>query len=203
MGKGSSQEPYAFDIKDTIVVVSGLPRSGTSMLMNMLEAGGMALLRDDIRAPDENNLKGYFEYERVKKLADGDVDWLPKARGKAVKIISYLLLNLPDIYNYRVIFIQRKLTEIIASQRKMLIHRGENPNKIREEKLEIILEKHLNQVDEWINRQRNIKRINVNYNRMIEDPEADIRLLNKFLGNSLDVGIMTQVIDPSLYRQRS
>ena len=203
MGKGSSQKPYDFDINDTIVVVSGLPRSGTSMLMNMLEAGGMALLIDDVRAPDENNPKGYFEYERVKKLADGDIDWLPKARGKAVKIISYLLLNLPDTYNYRVIFMQRKLTEIIASQRKMLIHRGENPNKIGEDELKIILEKHLNQVDEWINRQRNIKRIDVNYNRMIEDPEADIRLFNKFLGNSLDVGIMAQVIDPNLYRQRS
>lgn len=203
MGKGSSQKPYDFDIKDTIVVVSGLPRSGTSMLMNMLEAGGMALLRDEIRVPDENNPKGYFEYERVKKLADGDIDWLPEARGKAVKIISYLLLTLPDTYNYRVIFMQRKLAEIIASQRKMLIHRGENPNKIREDELEIILEKHLNQVDEWISRQRNIKRIDVNYNRMIKDPRADIRKFNKFLGNSLDVGIMAQVIDPSLYRQRS
>lgn len=203
MGKGSSQKPYDFDINDTIVVVSGLPRSGTSMMMNMLEAGGMALLIDDVRAPDENNPKGYFEYERVKKLADGDIDWLPKARGKAVKIISYLLLNLPDTYNYRVIFMQRKLAEIIASQRKMLINRGENPNKIREDELDIILEKHLNQVNEWINRQSNIKRIDVNYNRMIEDPKADIRQFNKFLGNSLDVGIMAQVIDPSLYRQRS
>ena len=203
MVKESLQQPNDFDINDTIVVVSGLPRSGTSMLMNMLEAGGMALLRDEIRVPDENNPKGYFEYERVKKLADGDIDWLPEARGKAVKIISYLLLTLPDTYNYRVIFMQRKLAEIIASQRKMLIHRGENPNKIREDELEIILEKHLSQVDEWISRQRNIKRIDVNYNRMIKDPRADIRKFNKFLGNSLDVGIMAQVIDPSLYRQRS
>ena len=203
MVKASLLQPNDFNIKDTIVVVSGLPRSGTSMLMNMLEAGGMTLLRDDIRAADENNPKGYFEYERVKKLADGDVDWLPKARGKAVKIISYLLFNLPDTYNYRIIFMQRKLTEIIASQRKMLIDRGENPNKIGEDELEIILKKHLNQVDEWISQQSNIKRIDVNYNRMIENPEADIRQLSKFLGNSLDVGIMAQVIDPSLYRQRS
>ena len=203
MVEGSLHPPNDYDIDDTIIVVSGLPRSGTSLMMNMLEAGGLALLRDDVRAPDVNNPNGYFEYERVKKLADGDIDWLREARGKAVKIISYLLLNLPATYNYRVIFMQRKLAEIIASQRKMLIQRGENPNKIREEELEIILEKHLNQVNEWINGQLNIKRIDVNYNRMIEDPGADIRLFNKFLGNKLDVGIMEQVIDPSLYRQRS
>ncbi len=110
-----------------IVIVSGLPRSGTSMLMNMLLDGGVPLLTDGIRNADHGNSRGYFEYEPVKALEKhGDLSWLPRARGKAVKIISFLLTWLPERYDYRVIFMQRDLDEIIASQNRMLA-RPEEP----------------------------------------------------------------------------
>src|SRR6185503_17792221 len=111
-----------------IVIVSGLPRSGTSMAMKMLEAGGMPILADGIRTADISNPKGYYEFEPVKELdKGGDVTWLAEARGKAVKIISFLLTWLPERYDYRVIFMQRDLREAIASQNAMLAHRGETP----------------------------------------------------------------------------
>ncbi len=198
----SQKKSGELDLADEIVIVSGLPRSGTSMMMNMLEAGGMPLLKDDIRSPDEDNPLGYYEFERVKQLKDGDITWLADARGKAVKIISYLLSNLPETYNYRVIFMQRKLTEIIASQRMMLIRRGENPDKVNEKELKTILESHLRHVDEWLMCQGNIRPIVIDYNCMLESPEADLERINEFLGNSLSVGKMAEVIDQSLYRQR-
>jgi hypothetical protein len=190
------------DLKDRIVVVSGLPRSGTSMVMSMLEAGGLPLLKDGIRQADDDNPKGYYEYERVKKLREGDTDWLSEARGKVVKVISYLLSSLPETHTYRVIFVRRSMPEIIASQRMMLIRRGEDPDKVSEEELTTILIKHLNQVDAWLKTQPHMNRIDIDYNRMIQDPHAGIRRMNAFLGGSLDIDKMSQVIDPDLYRQR-
>jgi hypothetical protein len=192
----------SIDLKNTIIVVSGLPRSGTSMVMSMLEAGGLPLLKDGIRKADDDNPKGYYEYERVKKLREGDVAWLPEAQGKVVKIISYLLLSLPETYTYRVLFVRRKLPEIIASQRKMLIRRGEDPDKVSEEELTHILTKHLSQVDAWMKDQPHMEHIDIDYNRMVKDPQEDILHINTFLGGALDAGKMTQVIDPDLYRQR-
>ena len=171
-------------------------------MMGMLDVGGLTLLKDGIREADDDNPKGYYEFERVKKMREDDLEWLPDARGKAVKIISYLLLNLPDTYSYHVIFMQRKLAEVMASQRKMLIRRGEDPNKISEGELGGILENHLRQVDDWIEGQSNVERMDVDYNRMVMSPEEDIQRINLFLGGSLDVDKMAQVIDPSLYRQR-
>ena len=120
-----------------IVVVSGLPRSGTSMLMKMLEAGGLSVMTDGQRTADEDNPKGYFEVERIKGLAqEGERGWLAGARGKAIKIISYLLRSLPPQFNYRVVFVRRDLDEVLASQSKMMARRGETdqipPAKMRE-----------------------------------------------------------------------
>jgi hypothetical protein len=202
VGEISLEGSGSIDLKETIVVVSGLPRSGTSMVMSMLEAGGLPLLKDGIRQADDDNPKGYFEFERVKKMREGDVGWLPEARGKVVKIISYLLFSLPETYTYRVIFMHRKLSEIIASQRKMLIRRGEDPDKVSQDELENILLKHLNQVDAWFAGRENKERLNIDYNRMLQEPQAGIRSINTFLDDVLDTGKMAQVIDPSLYRQR-
>jgi hypothetical protein len=115
------------EVAQTVVVVSGLPRSGTSLMMQMLEAGGITVLTDGIREPDEDNPRGYYEFERVKALPKGDYEWLESARGKAVKVVSALLEYLPPEYNYKVIFMHRRMEEILASQRKMLIRRGKNP----------------------------------------------------------------------------
>jgi hypothetical protein len=185
-----------------IIIVSGLPRSGTSMMMKMLEAGGMTLLTDNFRKADEDNPKGYFEFERVKKLKDGDTAWLADAHGKAVKVISALLPHLPPTYNYRIIFMERSLSEVLASQRKMLLRRGEDPDKVGDEEMSRLFEKHLKQVMTWMESQLNIQHIIVNYNQMLEDPGPHITRINHFLGEILDTKKMAEVIDPVLYRQR-
>jgi len=190
------------NIKDRIVVVSGLPRSGTSMMIKMLEAGGIVILTDHERKADEDNPKGYFEYERVKKLKDGDVDWLPQAKGKVVKIIAALVTHLPHSYEYDVIFMRRAIPEILASQRQMLIRRGEDPDKVEDEVLAVLFEKHLAQVIDWAKKQKNVRFIEVDYNDMLKDPDPLIRNINRFFGNRLDANQMASVIDPELYRQR-
>lgn len=185
-----------------IIIVSGLPRSGTSMMMKMLEASGMTPLTDNIREADENNPKGYYEFERAKKLKEGDVDWLADAQGKVVKVISALLPHLPSTYNYRIIFMRRAMPEILASQRKMLVGRGEDPDKVSEEELATLFQKHIRQVNDWMEGQPNVKRIDIQYNNLIEDPIPQIDQLNQFMGNTLNVDEMAGVIDPNLYRQR-
>ena len=112
----------------TIYVVSGLPRSGTSMMMKMLEAGGVTPLIDNIRTADDDNLQGYYEFERVKAMKEGDVAWISEAQGKVIKVISALLESLPTEYNYKIIFMEREMMEILASQRKMLERRGKPSN---------------------------------------------------------------------------
>jgi len=186
-----------------ITVVSGLPRTGTSMMMQILEAGGLSPLTDNIREANLDNPKGYYEFERVKKLPKGDDAWLVQAQGKVVKIIATLLVYLPNTYTYRVVFMQRAIPEILASQRAMLLRRGEDPHKTSDEELTQLFEKHLAQVNAWINNQPNIKRININYNQVMENPRASLAQVNRFLDNELDVEKMVQVVDSSLYRQRS
>jgi hypothetical protein len=172
------------------------------MMMKMLEAGGLEPMVDNIRSADEDNPKGYYEFEPVKALPKGENSWLSKAGGKVVKVIATLLPYLPDVYIYQVIFIQRDMREILASQKKMLIHRGEDPDKVGDEIMSQIFEKHLDQVNRWIREHPNVKRIDVNYNLLIHDPLPEIDRVNDFLGNRLDASLMTRVIDASLYRQR-
>src|SRR5512147_2016070 len=144
-----------------VTIVSGLPRSGTSMMMKLLEAGGLPPLTDNLRTADEDNPKGYYEFERVKQLPKGDVAWLPEAQGKVVKVIAALLPYLPAEYTYRVVFMQRAMPEVLASQRQMLIRRGEDPNKIPDEVMANLFQKHLKQVDTWIASQSNVRRLDV------------------------------------------
>lgn len=190
-------------IKDkNITVVSGLPRSGTSLMMKMLAAGGLVLLTDQLRVADEDNPEGYYEFERVKKLNQGDTAWLEDAQGKVVKVIATLLPNLPASYFYRIIFMTRAMPEILASQRKMLVNRGQDPDKISDEELSRLFQKHLNQVDGWIKSQPHIERIDVSYNQLVLNPQPDIDRINQFLGGRLDTKRMVEVINPDLYRQR-
>ena len=185
-----------------ITVVSGLPRSGTSMMMKMLEAGGIPPVTDNLRTADEDNPKGYYEFERVKQLTKGDIEWLADAPGKVVKVIAALLPYLPATYRYRVVFMQREMTEVLASQRQMLIRRGEDPNKIPDEIIAKLFEKHLRPVNEWVAQQSNVERLDVNYNEMLKNPAPFITQINAFLGGNLDTAQMAQVVDPSLHRQR-
>jgi len=185
---------------ETITIVSGLPRSGTSMMMKMLEAGGMQILTDHIRAADADNPKGYYEFERVKQIAR-DKTWLPEARGKAVKIISELLKHLPPDYKYKVIFMQRQIEETLASQRQMLIRRGETIN-AEDEKLAALLRRHLVWLNTRLKKKANTEVAYVDYGAVIANPAGQARSINQFLHRRLDVAAMAGAVDPLLYRQR-
>jgi hypothetical protein len=188
--------------KDSITVVSGLPRSGTSMMMKMLDAGGIPPLTDEIREADTDNPKGYYEFERVKQLNKGDTAWLPDAQGKAVKVIAALLEHLPPDYNYRVIFMQRQLGEILRSQKQMLIRRGESTDKVSDEEIAVLFQKHVDHITSWLAEQPNFDVVYISYNRMLEAPSEQVARIDDFLGNRLDVEKSVAVVDPTLYRQR-
>ena len=185
-----------------VTVVSGLPRSGTSMMMRMLEAGGIPPLTDELREADKDNPKGYYEFERVKKLDEGDTDWVEEAQGKSVKVISALLKHLPPGYTYKMIFMRRKMEEILSSQRQMLVRRGEPTDSVSDEELMELFRKHLAQIQAWIDSQPNVEVIYVSYNDVMEAPLEQAQRINHFLGDTLDVESMVSVVDQALYRQR-
>jgi hypothetical protein len=187
--------------KPIITIVSGLPRSGTSMTMKMLEAGGIPPLTDHIRSADNDNPKGYYEFERAKKLREGDTAWIPEAEGKAVKIIGALLVHMPSDFNYRVLFMRRDMDEILASQAKMLENRGED-NKVDNQTMAALFNKHIKEVEDWMDNQPNLKYLDVDYNAILIDPEPYVKKINQFLGGDLDESAMLGVVDPNLYRQR-
>ncbi|MBN1246468.1 MAG: sulfotransferase family protein [Anaerolineae bacterium] len=192
-----------FGKQDTpVIIVSGLPRSGTSMMMRMLERGGLSVLQDGIREPNADNPKGYYEFERVKKLPQGDVAWLPEAQGKVVKVIAALLVHLPDTHTYKVLFMRRKMEEILASQRRMLVRRGEDPDAVDDAEMARLFEKHLAQVYAWMAQQANLSYLDVDYNAALADPLPAAKAVRAFLGLPLDEIAMASVVDPTLYRQR-
>jgi len=186
--------------RNYLTIVSGLPRSGTSMMMRMLEAGGVPALVDDIRAADEDNPRGYYEFEPVKKTKE-DASWLEGSEGKVVKMVYRLLYDLPGGREYRVVFTQRNLEEVLASQNVMLGRQGKDAGKLTEEKLMGLFRAELEKADEWIREQPNFKLLYVSYNDTLKDPAPTIRALDEFLGG-LDTGAMQRVVEPTLYRQR-
>jgi broad-specificity NMP kinase len=183
-----------------IIVVSGLPRSGTSMMMRILEKGGVKVLTDNIRKADKDNLKGYYELEKVKQL-DRNTSWLDSAEEKAVKIISALLKHLPTDRQYKVIFMERDIDEILASQKKMMERRGEEQGKVPDEVMARLFQKHLKETKEWL-RANSIETLYVNYNDVLEEPLPNLSKVNDFLSKDLDVENMVGVVDLDLYRQR-
>jgi len=185
-----------------IVVVSGLPRSGTSMMMRMLERGGLEVVSDNIREQDEDNPRGYFELERVKDLDKGaDKSWLVEARGKVIKVISFLLKDLPADFDYKIIFLRRHLDEVLASQVKMLKRRDEE-NTSSDEEMTAAYEKHLKDVAFFFRYRKNFRVIEVQYDRVIEDPMGHARKINEFLGGRLGVAAMAGAVEKGLYRNR-
>jgi hypothetical protein len=186
---------------DPVIIVSGLPRSGTSMMMKMLAAGGIKVLVDNIRKADEDNPKGYYEFERVKQI-ESDRGWLEDARGKAVKMVSALLKQLPAEYSYKVIFMRRKMKEILASQKKMLVRQGKPTDDVSDERLAQLYAQHLEELGAWIEKQPNIDILYVSYNEILSDPTGNADKVNEFLGNALNTENMVRVVDRALYRQR-
>lgn len=188
---------------DAITIVSGLPRSGTSMMMSMLDAGGIPPVQDGIRSADEDNPKGYYEFERVKKIKE-DKAWLPGARGKVVKMISQLLLDLPtEGYTYNILFMRRAMPEILASQKEMMKRRGTiKDSGPTDEDMANLLSKHVDQVLKWVDQQACIQLLEVDYNAMLKNSIPHIAAINAFLGGKLDTAAMSAVVDKNLYRQR-
>ena len=184
-----------------VTIVSGLPRSGTSMMMRMLEAGGMQVLTDNLRTADEDNPRGYYEYERVKQIED-DTSWLPEAEGKVVKMIAALLKHLPPGYRYRVVFMIREMEEVLSSQRQMLIRRGEPTDRVSDERMAALFQRHVQQVRGWLERQPDLEVIYVNYREVLGHPLEQATRVNDFLGSILDVEAMAEAVDLNLYRQR-
>jgi hypothetical protein len=187
--------------EEFITIVTGLPRSGTSMLMQMLEAGGIPILKDDIREADEDNPRGYYEFERVKKIAN-DQSWLEEARGKAVKMVSALLPQLPNNYRYKLIFMHRRMEEILASQKIMLARRNQPPDKVSDEKMASFFHNHLRQIEKWIEEHPNVDVVHIDYNEMVADSRKQVERINQFLGKALDTERMISVVDRTLYRER-
>lgn len=185
-----------------IVVVSGLPRSGTSLMMRMLEKGGLEVVTDHVRAADEDNPGGYFEIERVKQLPKGDVDWLDEAAGKAIKVISALLASLPSGHRYQVILMNRALDEVLASQSKMLARRAV-PAAVDDGRLRRLFEEHMVQIRAWLAERPGFEVLEIDYNRLLSDPEPEIARLQAYLGRQLDGTSMAAAIDPRLYRNRA
>jgi hypothetical protein len=185
-----------------IVVVSGLPRSGTSMAMKMLEAGGLSVVTDGLRAADEDNPKGYYEHERVKDLHQaGDKSWLRESRGKVIKIISFLLKSLPADNNYKVLFMHRNLKEIVASQNKMLARRGEK-NDTPDERALALLDEQVREARFFLRRPQ-FDVLELNYREILDAPGPVAVKMAAFVGGPLDVQKMTQVVDLQLYRNRA
>ena len=188
------------DPHNFVTVVTGLPRSGTSMLMQMLAAGGIPALSDGQRQADDDNPRGYYEFEPVKRLQK-DSSWLSEAQGKAVKIIAQLLPNLPPL-NFRLIFMDRDLDEVVRSQRRMLQRSGRQGGTLADSQLSDVYAKQLSALGKVLRRGR-IPVLRISHRQCIEDPSTVAGEVNRFLGGKLDCTAMTVAVDRNLYRQRS
>ena len=184
-----------------VTVVSGLPRSGTSMMMQMLAAGGMPILSDGARAPDDDNPRGYLEFDPAKRIAR-DSQWVATAVGRAVKLVHLLLPKLPASFQYRVIFMRRDLNEVLASQQVMLERQGRSGADLSPDRLAEVFQSQLRRVEGWLAAQPNVVTLDVHYHDVVAQPAVQARRVNAFLGDALDEGRMAAAVDPTLYRQR-
>ena len=182
-----------------IIIVSGLPRSGTSLMMQMLDSGGLAVVTDHLRTADTDNPRGYYEYQRVKKIKE-DAAWLPATRGKAFKMVSQLLYDLPPTERYRIIFMERNLDEVLTSQEKMLTRLGRTP--APRDQIRRAYTMHLERLHEWLPRAGHCSVLRVSYNILLEQPREPAGQVGEFLGGLADIEKMVQTVDPSLYRNR-
>lgn len=193
--------PLANSEISPIIIVSGLPRSGTSMMMKMLEAGGLPIYQDGLRQADADNPKGYYEAEKVKDLAE-DASWLPAAAGHGIKIISSLLTCLPPDLRYKIIFMRREMPEVLASQQTMLLRSGHHQSQVSDEVMSAKFSIHLRKIGKFLE-ERGIEVLEVTYGEVLTDPASQAARVSSFLGGFLDETKMIQVVDNALYRQRS
>jgi LPS sulfotransferase NodH len=184
-----------------ITIVSGLPRSGTSLMMQMLAAGGMTILTDDERRPDADNPRGYCEWEPA-KLLPRHPERIDEAEGKAVKVITQLLMSIPPGRDYRVIFMERPLPEVLASQDEMLRRQGKS-DLLSHEVMAKAFASHMREVVSWFENRSEIPLLRLGYRRLLQNPLPNVQGVKDFLGTELDLEAMTRQVDPALYRNRS
>lgn len=184
-----------------LVIVSGLPRSGTSMMMRMLEAGGIDPVTDHVRTADVDNPAGYYEFEPVKRTKD-DPSWIPAAQGKAVKMVYQLVYDMPADYRYRVLLMRRDMQEMLQSQRKMLDRTGQDSGPLGDEQMADLFSRAVAEFEAWVKKQSNIEMLEVSFNRVQNDPRGELARVNEFLGGRLNLEAMVDVVDAKLYRNR-
>ncbi|HKM46831.1 MAG TPA: hypothetical protein VJX69_04560 [Terriglobales bacterium] len=184
-----------------ITIVSGLPRSGTSLMMQMLDAGGLPVLSDGERKADTDNPRGYMEWERIKRLPK-DPALIAEAEGKVVKVISQLILSLPSDHEYRIVFMQRPLPEVLKSQEEMLRRRGTSESNADTSAIEHAFQRHLIEVNKWLAGKANVRVSRVHYHRVLREPRVVAEEVAAFLQVPLDIEAMVRQVDGSLYRNR-
>ena len=172
-----------------IILVSGLPRSGTSMMMRMLEAGGIPLLTDQKRAPDADNPHGYYELHAVKRSKQ-DCNWVAQAPGKAVKVISFYLPDLPQDHPYDILFMRRPLDKILASQKTMLKRQG----KPDDPRIAPLFQKHLDHITHWLTQQPHMNTHYIEYEEVLAAPDKTANEIAEFLNIDLDTTPMTNAV---------
>lgn len=188
--------------KNFVTIVSGLPRSGTSMMMRMLEAGGISPVVDGERKANADNPMGYYEFEPVKALKE-DSSWVADSTGQAVKVIYKLVYDLPNNVPYRIVFMQRDIEEVLSSQEKMMRRDGLDPDTIGRDLLYNLFQTDVMDFRRWAEVQGNIQIMYADYRRMVDEPEEMSRHIAEFLDQDLDIQAMASVVDPDLYRNRA
>lgn len=188
--------------KNFVTIVSGLPRSGTSMMMRMLEAGGISPVVDGERKANADNPMGYYEFEPVKALKE-DSSWVADSTGHAVKVIYKLVYDLPNNVPYRIVFMQRDIEEVLSSQEKMMRRDGLDPDTIGRDLLYNLFQTDVMDFRRWAEVQGNIQIMYADYRRMVDEPEEMSRHIAEFLNQDLDIQAMASVVDPDLYRNRA
>ena len=191
------------DTSEFVTVVSGLPRSGTSMMMRMLDEGGLPAFSDKLRTADDDNPNGYYEFEPVKALPT-DKTWVPDARGHAVKVIYKLVYELPADIDYRIVFMAREISEVMASQNRMLERSGVPASEADSEQFAAFFRTDLAAFKSWVPEQSNIQILYIDYTRVLNDTQAAAAEIAEFLGlDDLDTNAMAAVVNPELYRNRA
>ena len=170
-------------------------------MMQILEAGGLPVLCDGLRAADSNNPRGYYELEKVKAL-ERDASWICEAEGKVIKVISALLYHLPKDHKYRVIWMNRQMNEVLASQSAMLGRLGQQKGP-EDTHMAGYFEKHLAKLNAWLPLQTHMSIFRCSYNDLLADPKPTLTSLRDFIGSEIDLDRMLSAIDPKLYRQKA
>jgi hypothetical protein len=184
-----------------ITVVSGLPRSGTSLMMQMLAAGGLPVLTDGVRAPDQDNPRGYFEFQPVTTLRS-DSTWVRDAVGKAVKVVHLLLPVLPAEFTYRVILMKRPIDPVLASQSAMLKHLGRQAAEGNRDDLKSMFAAQMAEIERFLATQPNFSRLPVEFDELFRTPIEQAQAIERFLGQPLDVVAMAAAVAPELGKRR-